>query len=181
MSAFARPYARAFVEAAPKGYDFGAFLGAGETVAHALDSNPTLRAFLQAPQVPRDAKSKAVAELARKSGMDAYGTRFLQVLLRNHRLLEAATVFRALHDLNDSLQGILRVQVTVPGPLSDGEKKSIQEALSARTGKNVQMQINFDPSLIGGFVARAGSRVFDGSVTAAIRQFQAKVNQTLGA
>lgn len=181
MSAFTRPYARAFVEAAPKGYDFARFLESGESMANAFQANPQLRAFLLAPTVPADAKSKAVAELARKTGMDAYGSRFLQVMLRHHRLLEAGAVFRALRDLHDEIQGVLRVRVTVPAPLTDGDRQSIQDALAARTGKTVKMEIDFDPKLLGGFVARAGSRVFDGSVAAAIRQFEAHVSDTLGA
>jgi F-type H+-transporting ATPase subunit delta len=181
MSSFTRPYARAFVEAAPSGYDFGKFLESGEAMANAFESNPKLRAFVQSPNVPRESKSKAVGEIARMTGMDAYGTRFLQVMLRNHRILEAGAVFRALRDLNDTIQGILRVHVTVPGPLSDAEQKTIHDALAARTGKTVRMQIDFDPKLIGGFVARAESRVFDGSVAAAIRRFQEQVSQTLGA
>jgi F-type H+-transporting ATPase subunit delta len=178
MSAFTRPYARAFVEAAPRGYDFGAFLESGDTMAHAFETNAKLRAFMLAPNVKQDAKKGAIQELAKKTGMDAYGARFLLVMLRNHRLLEAGAVFRALRDLNDEIQGILRVRVTVPGPLSDAEKQAIQGALAARTGKNVKMQIDFDPTLIGGFVARAGSRVFDGSVAAAIRRFQEQAVQT---
>ena len=181
MSSFTRPYARAFVEAAPKGYDFAAFLGAGEAMAHAFEVNGKLRAFMLAPNVPQDAKKRAVEELAAKAGIDDYGTRFLLVMLRNHRLLEAGAVFRTLRDLNDEIQGVLRVRVTVPGPLSDGEERAIQDALAARTGKTVKMQIDFDPTLIGGFVARAGSRVFDGSVTAAIRRFQEQAGQTTGA
>ena len=43
------------------------------------------------------------------------------------------------------------------------------------------MQVDYDPKLLGGFVARAGSRVFDGSVAAAIRRFEADVTETLGA
>ena len=181
MSEFTRPYARAFVEAAPKGYDFGRFLEAGESMAAAFRANPKLRAFVLAPTVPRDAKSKAVAEIARKTGMDEYGARFLQVMLRNHRLLEAGAVFRALRDLYDEIQGVLRVRVTVPAPLADAERQAIQDALVARTGKKVTMEIDLDARLLGGFVARAGSRVFDGSVAAAIRQFQAQVSETLGA
>jgi F-type H+-transporting ATPase subunit delta len=181
MSSFTRPYARAFVEAAPKGYDFGAFLEAGDAMAHAFETNPKLRAFMLAPNVKQDAKKGAIEQLARKTGIDAYGTRFLLVMLRNHRLLEAGAVFRALRDLNDEIQGVLRVRITVPGPLTDAENKSIQNALAARTGKTVKMQIDFDPTLIGGFVARAGSRVFDGSVTAAIRRFQEQADHTLGA
>jgi F-type H+-transporting ATPase subunit delta len=181
MSSFTRPYARAFVEAAPPAYDFGAFLEAGEAMTGAFASNPKLRAFMLAPNVPREAKSKAIAELARKTGMNEYGARFLQVMLRNHRLLEAGAVFRALRDLNDEIQGVLRVQVTVPAPVTEGEKIAIQDAIATRTGKTVRMQIDLDPKLIGGFVARAGSRVFDGSVAAEIRRFQAQVSQTLGA
>jgi F-type H+-transporting ATPase subunit delta len=181
VSEFTRPYARAFVEAAPKGYDFAKFLESGASMAAAFQANPELRAFLLAPTVPREAKSKAVAEIARKTGMDAYGERFLQVMLRNHRLLEAGAVFRALRDLYDEIQGVLRVRVTVPAPLADAEREAIQNALASRTGKSVKMEIDLDPRLLGGFVARAGSRVFDGSVAAAIRQFQAQVSDTLGA
>jgi F-type H+-transporting ATPase subunit delta len=181
MSSFTRPYARAFVEAAPRGYDFGAFLEAGDAMAHAFETNGTLRAFLLAPNVPREAKKHAVEQLAAKARMNEYGTRFLLVMLRNHRLLEAGAVFRALRDLNDEIQGVLRVRVTVPGPLGDAEKQAIQDALAARTGKTVTMQIDFDPTLIGGFVARAGSRVFDGSVTSAIRRFQEQAGHTVGA
>ncbi len=181
MSSFTRPYARAFVEAAPKGYDFAAFLEAGESMVRAFEANSKLRAFLLAPNVPREAKGKTIAELSKKTGMNEYGARFLQVMLRNHRLLEAGAVFRALRDLNDELLGVLRVQVTVPAELSEGEKQAIQGAIAERTGKTVKMQIDLDPKLLGGFVARAGSRVFDGSVAAAIRRFQAHVNETLGA
>jgi F-type H+-transporting ATPase subunit delta len=181
MSAFTRPYARAFVEAAPRGYDFASFLESGGAMVRAFEANPKLRAFLLAPNVPREAKSRAVAELAEKSGMNEYGARFLQVMLRNRRLLEAGAVFRALRDLNDELLGVLRVRVTVPAELSEGEKQAIAGVIAERTGKTVKMQIDLDPKLLGGFVARAGSRVFDGSVAAAIRRFQTQVNETLGA
>jgi len=181
MSSFTHPYARAFLEAAPAGYDIVGFLEAGQTLTSTFEANPTLRAFLLAPNVPREAKSKAIDALAGKAGIDAYGARFLQVLLRNHRLLEAGDVFRAVRDLNDARKNILRVRVTVPAPLTDAEMAALEGALAARTGKTVQTQIDFDPTLLGGFIARAGSQVFDGSVAAAIRRFQTQVKERTGA
>jgi F-type H+-transporting ATPase subunit delta len=181
VSAFTRPYARAFLEAAPAGYDVARFLEAGETLARAIAANPELRAFLLAPNVPREAKSKAVAALAAKAGVDAYGTRLLQVMLHNHRVLEAAEVFQALRDANDDRQNILRVRVTTATALTDAEKKAVEDALAARTGKVVKSQIDLDPGLIGGFVARAGSQIFDGSVAAAIRRFQTQAKERTGA
>jgi F0F1-type ATP synthase delta subunit len=43
------------------------------------------------------------------------------------------------------------------------------------------MQIDLDAKLLGGFIARAGSHVFDGSVAAAIRQFQKQAKERRGA
>ncbi len=181
MSSFTRPYARAFLEAAPPGYDVVAFLAAGQSMADAFKANPALRAFLLAPNVPREAKSRAIAAIAAKVGLDAYGARFLEVMLRNHRLLEAAEVFKALRDLNDQRQNVLRVQLTVPAPMTDAELKSVEDAIAARTGKTVKAQIEIDARLLGGFIAQAGSRVYDGSVAAAIRRFQTQVNERTGA
>jgi F-type H+-transporting ATPase subunit delta len=181
MSSFTHPYARAFLEAAPPNYDVVAFLEAGQNMVNAFKANPALRAFLLAPNVPRDAKSKAIASIAARVGLDEYGARFLQVMLRNHRLLAAADVFKALRDLNDQRQNILRVQLTVPAPLTDAERKAVEDAIAARTGMKVQSQIEVDSKLLGGFIAQAGSRVYDGSVAAAIRRFQTQVNERTGA
>ncbi|HYX19781.1 MAG TPA: ATP synthase F1 subunit delta [Thermoanaerobaculia bacterium] len=180
-TAFALPYARAFLEAAPKSYDIAAFLAAGETMAAAFAANPKLRAFVLAPNVPRDAKSKAIAALSAKAGLDEYGARFLQLMLRNHRLLEASAVFRTLRDLHDEKRNILRVRVSVPAALTDAQKKKVEDAIARRTGKTVISQIEIDPALLGGFVARAGSRVYDGSVSAAIRRFETTVIEKTGA
>jgi len=181
MSSFAHPYARAFVESAPQGYDFALFLEAAAALAGAVEDNATLRAFLLAPTVPRQAKSQALTELAGRVHVDAFGTRFLQLMLKNRRLLEAGLVLKSLRDLLDEREGILRVQVSVPAELSGPEQKMIEEALAARTGRTVRLQIGLDPKILGGFIARAGSHVFDGSVTAAIRRFQAQAEGKAGA
>jgi len=181
MSSFVRPYARAFLESAPAGYDFSAFLGAAETLAAALEANPALRAFLRAPAVPVQAKSKAVAELTARAGLDAYGSRFLQVLLKNHRLLDAGAVLKAVRDANDVREGIVRARITVAAPIAEEEKKMIEEAIASRTGKRVRLQIDLNARILAGFVARVGSNVFDGSAAAAIRKFEEQARERTGA
>jgi F-type H+-transporting ATPase subunit delta len=180
VSEFAHPYARAFVECAPKDYDYAAFLAAGETMSSAMRSSAPLRAFLQNPAVPKEAKSKAVAQLSAKSGLDAYASRFLQVLLRHHRLLAAAEVFRAIRDAVDALQGVVRARITVAKSIGDPERKMIEDALAARTGKRVRLEVDQNAAILGGFVARVGSKVFDGSADAAIRKFESEIRQRTG-
>ncbi|HSL10059.1 MAG TPA: ATP synthase F1 subunit delta [Actinomycetota bacterium] len=49
-------------------------------------------------------------------------------------------------------------------PLSDAQRARLTEALSRATGKQVEVKIVVDPTVVGGVVARVGDEVFDGSV-----------------
>ncbi|HEY3204034.1 MAG TPA: ATP synthase F1 subunit delta [Thermoanaerobaculia bacterium] len=181
MSAFTHPYARAFIEMAPTGYDFGAFLESAGILTRSVQENRTLRAFLATPAVPLDAKRRAVEELAARAGIDPFGRRFFQVLLNNHRLLEAEQIVRSVRDAHDAKQGIVQGKLTVAAAIEDEEKKSIEEALANRVGGRVRLRVDVDPAILAGFVARVGSTVFDASATAAVRRFQQQAIARTGA
>ena len=178
---FAQPYARAFLESVPKDYDVEAFLASGGALARAMDTDPTLRAFLASPGVPDEAKRKAVAELAGRGGVDAFGARFLELLLQHRRILETGTILKAIRDGYDAERGILEGHVTVAAPIGDAEKTRIEEALGARLDSRVRVKVAVDPKILGGFVARVGSSVFDASAVAGIRRFQEQAKGRTGA
>ena len=48
--------------------------------------------------------------------------------------------------------------------LSTEQRERLAEALSRATGRQVDVKIVVDPSVIGGVVARVGDEVFDGSI-----------------
>ncbi len=178
---FALPYARAFLEAAPEGYDVEAFLTAAGGLAAAIDKDRTLRAFLSAPAVPEESKRKAVAELAARSGVDAFGARFLELLLKNRRILATDAILRSLRENFDAAQGVLEGSVTVAAPIGDAEKAAIEQALGTKLSGKVRVKVAVDPRILGGFVARVGSNVFDASAVAGIRRFQEQAKGRTGA
>jgi F-type H+-transporting ATPase subunit delta len=180
MSAFAQSYARAFLETAPPDYDMERFLENAESLARAIQENATLRAFLSAPAVPHAAKTEALARLSEKTGLDVFGQRLFQVMLRNHRLLDAGDILQSLREANDAKHGIVQGRVTVAAPIAEDEKRSIEEALSGRIGAKVRLRMEVDPSILAGFVAHVGSSVFDASVVAAIRRFQEQARGRTG-
>jgi F-type H+-transporting ATPase subunit delta len=49
-------------------------------------------------------------------------------------------------------------------PLTLERRKKLADALSKATGKNVEIKVVIDPSVIGGVLARVGDEVFDGTV-----------------
>src|SRR5262245_45617900 len=98
---FAQPYARAFLETATNGYDVESFLTAAGALAGAIEHDRALRAFLSAPAVPEDARRKALAALAQRAGVDAFGIRFLELLLKHRRLLALGTILQSVRDSYD--------------------------------------------------------------------------------
>ncbi|HEV7887846.1 MAG TPA: F0F1 ATP synthase subunit delta, partial [Acidimicrobiales bacterium] len=57
-------------------------------------------------------------------------------------------------------------------PLSDEQKQRLADALSTKTGKQVEVRVIIDPSVLGGVVAQVGDEVFDGSVRHRLNQLR---------
>jgi F-type H+-transporting ATPase subunit delta len=49
-------------------------------------------------------------------------------------------------------------------PLTDAQRSRLRATLAEATGREVELKVVLDPSVIGGLVARVGDEVFDGSV-----------------
>ncbi len=175
---FATPYAKAFLETAPKGYDVEGFLASAGDLARAIEKDPALRAFLAAPAVPEEAKRKAIAELATRAGVDAFGARFLELLLRHRRILGTGVILQGVRERFDASRGMLEGSVTVAAPIGDAERATIEQALGAKLNGRVRLKVAVDPKILGGFVARVGSSVFDASAAAGIRRFQEQAKGT---
>lgn len=172
MSAFARSYARALIESAPKGTDVEKLLDGAGTVARALSSDARLKEFFAAPTIPRGPKEKALASLAERAGLDAFGQRYLAVILANGRILHLPEILEAAREEMDRAGGVAQAHVTVAAPIDAEEERRIAAALARSLASKVRLAVAVDSGILGGFVARIGSRVIDASVASAIGRFQ---------
>jgi F-type H+-transporting ATPase subunit delta len=170
MTRFARPYAQAFLETLPAGYDVDVFLEAAAGVARAIALDRRLRNFFASPSIRVDAKRGVLADLAGRAGVDEFGQRLLA--LDNRRILGLDQIVAAIREGSDRRQGVVEAAVTVAAPLRDGDSERIQQALARQLGRRVRMKVQVDPKILAGFVARVGSEVFDASAERAIERFQ---------
>jgi F-type H+-transporting ATPase subunit delta len=171
VSRFARPYAQAFLETVPPGYDVEAFLEAAGTIQRAIAQDPRLKHFLTAPSIPVDAKRRVLNDLAARAGVDEVGRRLLGLVLEKRRIVALAEIFSTIRAVHDRISGILEAQVTVAAPLEEAERARIEEALARQTNRRVRMKVEVDPKILAGFVAKVGSEVFDASAVRAIERF----------
>jgi F-type H+-transporting ATPase subunit delta len=57
-------------------------------------------------------------------------------------------------------------------PLDDEQRRRLTEALEKSTGKQIELKVIVDPSILGGVVARVGDTVIDGTVRRRLDQLR---------
>jgi F-type H+-transporting ATPase subunit delta len=61
-------------------------------------------------------------------------------------------------------------------PLDAARRERLAAALSAATGREVEVRVVVDPNVIGGLVARLGDEVFDGTVRTRLREVRQRLS-----
>jgi F-type H+-transporting ATPase subunit delta len=69
-----------------------------------------------------------------------------------------------LRALVAKFKGEVTAEVTVAEPLSDKNLDALKAALKSVSGKDVDLNVKVDPSIIGGLVVKLGSRMVDSSL-----------------
>ncbi|MDT7540742.1 MAG: F-type H+-transporting ATPase subunit delta [Acidobacteriota bacterium] len=127
------------------------------------------------PTIPYDQKRNVLSTLVARARVRPTTANFLQVLLRNQRLLDLGEINKRFARELDDRSGVVVAQVTtardVPSSLQDG----LRERLSNLTGRRVRLQFTVDEDLIGGVTTRIGSTVYDGSVRTQLQQIRQRI------
>ncbi len=171
-SGSAKRYAQALVELAREKGSFDAWqrdLGSLRAVVSDADA----RSFLDNPSVKASDKNQIVDSVL----VDA------QPEARNlaHMLIERRRtgIIQDLADLFDEAvlaeNGIALVDVTTAEPLDEAGQELVRDHLGRLLGKRIELRLREDPDIIGGFVARAGDQVIDGSVVNQLRRLRARL------
>lgn len=118
---------------------------------------------LSNPAIPIDQRSTAVGGLLKGIASDPVRN-LIQLLLRRGRIEELARVDAEFRRLDDRRQGIIHATATSAAALSPDEVRALTQRLEESTGGRIALDVQVDPSLLGGLVVRVGDRLIDGSV-----------------
>lgn len=169
---FARPYARAIMGAAGSPAKANELRGELIRFASALRASSDLREFYANPAVDESAKISVTQTLARKMKASELGARTLEVLVRHHRINDLDAIVAALAAYVNKALGIAVAEVRSAKSLGADEIRELADTLSKKVGKKVELDIKTDPKLLGGFVVKIGSEIWDASVAGKINKFR---------
>ena len=129
-----------------------------------LADSTDLKRLVRSPVFSAGEQSKALAAVLDKAGISGVAGKFLKVLTANRRLFAVSDVIRAFRALVAKFNGEATADVTVAEKLTDKNLDALKTALKSVTGKDVALNVNVDPSIIGGLVVKLGSRMVDSSL-----------------
>ena len=135
-----------------------------DSIEAALAESGDFRALATSPLIGRADSARAIEALVPSLGLDPITARFLGVLASNGRLGELRNVVRAVRQLAAGHRGETNAVVTSAHPLSDTQIAALRDQLKARVGRDVTIDAQVDPALLGGLVVRLGSQMIDASI-----------------
>ena len=134
------------------------------TVRQALAESDDFRELTTSPLIGREQAVKAVTAAAGAMKLDPLTTNFLGVLAQNRRLTRLAAVIRAFNTLAARHRGEITAEVVSAHPLDDGQVDALRQNLLTRMGRDIAVELEVDPAILGGLVVKVGSRMIDGSL-----------------
>lgn len=131
-----------------------------------------LTRLLRSPVIGRDAQVRAITAVAEAAGFSDLTRRFLGMVARNRRLFSVNGMIGAYLARLAAKRGEVTAAVTAAAQLTETQLASLTETLKAAVGAAVAVDVQVDPSLLGGLVVRVGSRMIDNSLRTKLQHLQ---------
>ena len=173
----ARRYALALLDLAERDGQLEPVSQGLDELATALDSSPNLHLVLTSPEVPQEQKAQVLAELVRRARAIPLVDKFVRFVLSKHRIGILGDIRRVFNDLADERLGRAHAEVTVALAIGKEQETRLLRLCEKLSGKQITLSLTVDAEILGGAVARIGSRVWDGSLRNALQVMRSAITQ----
>lgn len=133
-------------------------------VRQALDESADFRTLTTSPRIGRSDAARAVDATAAALKLDSTTVKFLGVLAQNRRLGALPAIIRDFRRLAAQFRGETTAEVVSAHPLDAAQVEALKQQLRTRVGRDVNVDLSVDPSLLGGLVVKIGSQMIDSSI-----------------
>jgi F-type H+-transporting ATPase subunit delta len=168
----ARRYAKALLTLGKEDGNYPEYGEAISGFAALLQREPELKDALLNPVHSRDDRRKLLLRMIDLLQMPPMVANLLQLMFDKLRLNALDGVAMAYQQLLDVVDNVSRAKVKTAIHLDEATQDRLRQTMEKLTGSTVMMEVEEDPSIIGGIVARVGDLVLDGSVRTQINSLR---------
>lgn len=141
-----------------------------------LKKKPQLDAVFASPRIEAEAKV-ALLDKAFGKRMSATLLNSLKVMARHGRLDCIRAVEQAARAMYNERRGRVEVTIRTAQPLEFHLQQTIAAKLKEKMGKDVDLQVEVRPEILGGLIVKVGDTLFDGSLVTRLEKMRVEAIQ----
>jgi len=129
-----------------------------------LASSDDLRSTLTDASIPAEKRQQIIQDLLGKGNATPITTNLVSFVVGAGHARELPGIISSLVERAASERKHAVAEVRSAVPLDENQRTRLARALSKNLGKEVEVKVHVDPSVLGGLSARVGDVVIDGTV-----------------
>jgi F-type H+-transporting ATPase subunit delta len=130
-----------------------------------IAESPDLERLVRSPVFSAADQLKALNAILADAGIGGIAANFIRLAATKRRLFFIREMIAVYRKLYDASRGVTRAEVTSATALTDANVAALKDSLRAASGgREVDLDMKVDPSIIGGLIVKLGSRMVDGSL-----------------
>ena len=173
--ASAKRYAQAIFEIAVDNNNLDGWVKDLTLLAQQIDDSK-VASFLDAPQIPTSKKRELIKNTI-ETHVGSLAANLMFVLASRSAVSILPKILDYYQDMLDSHREFERAIVTSAVPLDENQTENITSLLKAIVQKDVSVTNRVDPDILGGFIARVGDQVLDGSSVTKLNEMRKSLSQ----
>lgn len=175
LTTIARPYAEAVIKRAGEIKNLPAWSDALQLMA-VIASDATMAEVIAGAQLTKAQVADLFIEVAGDK-LDQEGKNLIKLLSENGRLALLPEIALQYEARRAETEGSIDADMISAFAVSDAQRSKVAESLKTRLGRDINLSVTIDASLMGGAIIRAGDMVIDGSVRGKLDKLASTVNQ----
>lgn len=168
LTTLARPYAQAVFKTAVENNAVSAWSDMLALLAIVMQDTQMIPVFVN-PKVSRQQLTQLLIDICGNQ-LNANGINLLKLLVKNERLVLAPQIAKLYESFKAQQQGYIDVEVISAYALTKDEQVKLANILTQKLHKKAHISTSIDKRLLGGFLAKAGNKVIDGSIKGQLQQ-----------
>ena len=170
LNSITTPYAEAFLQVADSRQEVDQVVDQAKAVLTLWAESPELRQAMASPVLEVEAKKAALEKLFADQVTPSF-LNLLKLLADRQRIGVLDAVLERMLELYRDQRNIALATVTSAAALSEEQQAELSKKVQAVAGTDkLEISLQVDPALIGGFVVKVGSKVIDASLAGQVRR-----------
>lgn len=160
----ARRYAQAVLELAKQNNTLDRWLSDLKVLNGIFGTERAVES-LEDPKLTTESRHAVVNGLVPAGVVQPLALNLLLLLIDRQRLALLPRITQVFQDMYNKEKGIVVADVTTAVPLDAAHQQRLEQQLARITGgKQIELRLHEDPSILGGIIARIGDELLDASV-----------------